>query len=120
RGSRVVYLDELKGDRVSTALKEARVTAMVGVPAVWQLLERRILSQVQAKGPIVEKVFELAAEANRQLAKGTGIDLGKVLFGPVHEELGGSIRYLISGGAALPKDTAKLFAGLGLKLTEGY
>ena len=45
RGARVVYLDELKGDRVSQALKEARVTAMVGVPAVWQLLERRILTQ---------------------------------------------------------------------------
>lgn len=120
RGSRVVYLDELKGDRVSTALKEARVTAMVGVPAVWQLLERRILSQVQAKGPIVEKAFEVAADMNRQLSKTTGIDLGKVLFGPVHEGLGGNIRYLISGGAALPKDTQKLFSGLGFKLTEGY
>lgn len=120
RGSRVVYLDELKGDRVSTALKEARVTAMVGVPAVWQLLERRILSQVQAKGPIVEKAFELAADLNRQLSKNTGVDLGKVLFGPVHQGLGGNIRYLISGGAALPKDTQKLFAGLGFKLTEGY
>ena len=120
RGARVVYLDELKGDRVSTALKEARVTAMVGVPAVWQLLERRILSQVQAKGPIVEKAFELAADLNRQLSKGTGIDLGKVLFGPVHEGLGGNIRWLISGGAALPPETQKLFAGLGFKLTEGY
>jgi long-chain acyl-CoA synthetase len=120
RGSRVVYLDELKGDRVSAALKEARVTAMVGVPAVWQLLERRILSQVQAKGPIVEKAFELAADLNRQLSKGTGIDLGRVLFGPVHEGLGGNIRYLISGGAALPKETQKLFSGLGFKLTEGY
>ncbi len=120
RGSRIVYLDELKGDRVSTALKEARVTAMVGVPAVWQLLERRILSQVQAKGPIVEKAFEMAADLNRQLSKGTGIDLGKVLFGPVHQGLGGNIRYLISGGAALPPETQKLFAGLGFKLTEGY
>jgi long-chain acyl-CoA synthetase len=120
RGSRVVYLDELTGDRVSAGLKQARVTAMVGVPAVWQLLERRILSQVQAKGPIVEKAFELAGELNRQLSKGTGIDLGRVLFGPVHEGLGGNIRYLISGGAALPPDTQKLFTGLGFKLTEGY
>jgi long-chain acyl-CoA synthetase len=120
RGTRVVYLDELKGDRVSHALKEARVTAMVGVPAVWQLLERRILSQVAAKGPIAEKAFELGADLNRMLGKATGIDLGKVLFGPVHDGLGGNIKYLISGGAALPKDTQKLFSGLGFKLTEGY
>jgi long-chain acyl-CoA synthetase len=43
-----------------------------------------------------------------------------VLFGPVHERLGGTLRYLISGGAALPKETAELFQGLGLPLAEGY
>lgn len=120
RGTRVVYLDELKGDRVAAALKQARVTAMVGVPAVWQLLERRILSQVQARGPVAEKVFELGGELNRFLGKTAGIDLGKTLFGPVHAGLGGSVKHLISGGAALPKDTQKLFTGLGFKLTEGY
>ena len=120
RGARVVYLDELSGDRVSTGLKEARATAMVGVPAVWQLLERRILSQVSAKGPIAEKAFELGADLNRMLGKTVGIDLGRILFGQVHEALGGNIRYLISGGGALPKDTSELFAGLGFKLTEGY
>ena len=120
RGSRIVYLDELKGDRVSAALKEARVTALIGVPAVWQLLERRILTQVSSKGPIVEKAFHIAADFNRQLSKASGIDLGKVLFGPVHAGLGGNIRWLISGGAALPPETQKLFAGLGFKLTEGY
>ncbi len=120
RGARVVYLDELKGDRVAEGLKQARVTAMVGVPAVWQLLERRILSQVSAKGPIAEKAFEIGADLNRMLGKTTGIDLGRILFGQVHEALGGNIRYLISGGAALPKDTSDLFAGLGFKLTEGY
>ncbi|HSO40568.1 MAG TPA: AMP-binding protein, partial [Labilithrix sp.] len=120
RGARVVYLDELKGDRVTAGLKMSRATAMVGVPAVWQLLERRILSQVAAKGPLANKAFDFATEINRKLGKATGIDLGRVLFGQVHEGLGGNIRYLISGGAALPKDTAKLFAGLGFKLTEGY
>jgi long-chain acyl-CoA synthetase len=120
RGARVVYLDELKGDRVSAGLKMSRATAMVGVPAVWQLLERRIMTQVSAKGPLAEKAFDIAAELNRKLGKTTGIDLGRILFGQVHEALGGNIRYLISGGAALPKDTAQLFAGLGFKLTEGY
>ncbi|MCL2724111.1 MAG: AMP-binding protein [Polyangiaceae bacterium] len=120
RGARVVYLDELNGDRVSAGLKQARVTAMVGVPAVWQLLERRILSHVSDKGPVAEKIFEIGTEFNRTLGKFAGVDLGKILFGTVHEALGGNIKYLISGGAALPKDTQKLFDGLGLKLAEGY
>ncbi len=120
RGARVVYLDELKGERVAKGLELSRATAMVGVPAVWQLLERRILSQVKARGPVAEKVFEVGTDLNRMLGKSTGIDLGKLLFGPVHQALGGNIKYLISGGAALPPDTQKLFSGLGFKLTEGY
>ncbi len=120
RGARVVYLDELKGDRVAKGLEASRATAMVGVPAVWQLLERRILSQVKARGAIAEKVFEVGTDLNRMLGKSTGLDLGKLLFGQVHQGLGGNIKYLISGGAALPEGTQKLFTGLGFKLAEGY
>jgi long-chain acyl-CoA synthetase len=120
RGARIVYLDELTGERVTRGLKEGRITGMVGVPAVWQLLERRILSQVESRGPIAEAFLDAGGNLNRFLAKTLGFDLGRVLFGPVHDGLGGNIRFLISGGAALPPDTQKLFAGLGLKLTEGY
>ncbi len=120
RGARIAYLDELNGDRLGAALKQGRITAMVGVPALWQLLERRILSQVAAHGPVAKSIFEWAGEFNRSIGKSMGLDLGKVLFGPVHAALGGNIKYLISGGAALPRETSDLFAGLGLHLTEGY
>jgi long-chain acyl-CoA synthetase len=120
RGARVVYLDELTGDRLAEGLKQARATAMVGVPALWQTLERRILSQVEAKGAFAESVFKFAGEMNRTLAKTTGLDAGKLLFGQVHEALGGNVKWLISGGAALPKDTYETFARVGLRLSEGY
>jgi long-chain acyl-CoA synthetase len=38
----------------------------------------------------------------------------------VHARLGGRLRFLISGGAALPKETSEMFRGLGLPLAEGY
>ncbi|MFO0662330.1 MAG: AMP-binding protein [Polyangiaceae bacterium] len=120
RGTRILYLDELTGERVSRGMREGRITAMVGVPAVWQLLERRILSQVEARGPISRAFFDLGGELNRFLVKNAGLDIGKLLFGTVHDALGGHVRTLISGGAALPPETQKLFQGLGLKLAEGY
>ncbi|MGZ3473237.1 MAG: AMP-binding protein, partial [Polyangiales bacterium] len=120
RGARIVYLDELNGEKIGKALKAGRITAMVGVPALWQLLERRILSKVKDRGPMAEAIFEWGGEINRMIGKSVGLDLGKVIFGQVHEELGGHVKFLVSGGAALPKDTAKTFAGLGLHLTEGY
>jgi long-chain acyl-CoA synthetase len=57
---------------------------------------------------------------NRWLAANVGVDVGRVLFGSVHQKMGGQIRWLISGGAALPRETQERFAGLGLRLTEGY
>ena len=93
---------------------------MVGVPALWQLLERRILQQVDARGPLARAAFDAAAEVNRWLAANVGIDAGRVLFGAVHDKLGGHVKWLISGGAALPRETQERFAGLGLPLTEGY
>ena len=120
RGSRVVYLDELTGERLEHGLKAGRITAMVGVPALWEMLERKLYARVAERGAIAARVFDVAIELNRAIGKSTGVDAGRLLFGPVHEGLGGHLRYLVSGGAALPADTHKLFAGLGLHLTEGY
>ena len=120
RGARVVYVGELTGDRIAEGLRTARAKAMVGVPALWQLLERRVLQQVDARGPLARAAFDLATEANRWLSANAGVDVGRVLFGPVHAAMGGNVKWLISGGAALPRETQELFFGLGLPLTQGY
>ncbi len=75
---------------------------------------------MKEKGPVAARAFDIALELNRMIGKTTGLNAGRLFFGEVHDKLGGSMRHLISGGAALPKDTAKLFAGLGLPLSEGY
>jgi len=120
RGARVVYLDELSGETIAAGLQASRATAMVGVPALWQLLERRILQQVDARGPLARAAFDVATEANRWLASNVGVDAGRILFGAVHAKMGGHVKWLISGGAALPRETLERFSGLGLRLTEGY
>jgi long-chain acyl-CoA synthetase len=120
RGARVVYVAERTGDGLAEGLRAARATAMVGVPAIWQLLERRILQQVDTRGPLARAAFDAATEANRWLAANVGIDAGRVLFGAVHARLGGNVKWLISGGAALPRETQERFFGLGLRLTQGY
>ena len=120
RGTRITYIDELQGEQIVRALKEARITALVGVPALWQLLAKRIRSQLKERGDVVAGVFEALFKVNRSIGQNLGLDLGKALFAPIHHQLGGRLKYLISGGAALPKDTQDLFVSLGLPLTEGY
>ncbi len=120
RGARVIYLDELSAERLENGLKDGRATALIGVPALWEMLERRIHSRLAEHGALASKVFDFAVELNRTLGKNVGLDAGRVLFGPVHEGLGGHLRFLVSGGAALHPSTHALFQGLGLHLAEGY
>ena len=119
RGARVAYVGELSADRIAKGLRASRATAMVGVPALWQLLERRILVGVDSHGALARTAFDAAAEANRWLAS-AGFDVGRILFGTVHAGLGGRMKWLISGGAALPAETQRFFASMGLRLTQGY
>ena len=119
-GAQVYYLDELSGERLLYALKEGRITAMVGVPALWQLLERRLKQRLDEVEGWTKVALQLARGANRLLKEEWGVDASSLLFRRVHQELGGHLRTLISGGAALPKETHRLFAELGLPLAEGY
>ncbi len=120
RGARVVYLDELSAERLGEGLKAGRITAMVGVPALWEMLERRVTARIAEHGAVASRVFDFAVDLNRSLGTSLGLDAGRMLFGPVHQALGGHLRYLVSGGAALPERTHHRFAGLGLHLAEGY
>jgi long-chain acyl-CoA synthetase len=121
-GASIDYLEEIEADSLARALEDEGVTGMVGVPALWQLLERKIYKNVSDAGVIVEKLFDSIVDLNRSLRDKLPWDLstGKLLFFPVHRKLGGRMRLLISGGSALPPDTLKSFRGLGFNLYEGY
>jgi len=121
-GASVTYLEEIDADTLGDALEHGGVTGMVGVPALWQLLERKIFKNVSDRGILIERAFESIVELNRSLRDTLpwGVGIGKVLFFPVHRKLGGRLRLLISGGSALPADTMKAFQGLGFDLYEGY
>ncbi|MBL0212920.1 MAG: AMP-binding protein [Myxococcales bacterium] len=121
-GASIDYLEELEADSLARALEDEGVTGMVGVPALWQLLERKIYKNVADAGPLVEKAFETIVDLNRSLRDKLPWDFGtgKLLFFPVHRKLGGRMRLLISGGSALPPETLKAFNGLGFNLYEGY
>jgi long-chain acyl-CoA synthetase len=121
RGAEIEYLDELTGDRISEALGSGRVTAMIGVPALWSLLHRRISQELAAGPGIVESAFRALMKGNAALRDSAlGLNLGKLLFWPVHRRFGGRLRLLVSGGSALDPEVQRAFTELGFDLFEGY
>ncbi len=121
-GSCITYLEEVEAEALAEALEDEGITTMVGVPALWQLLERKIYKRFSDLGVLAERAFDSVVDLNRSLRDKLPWDLGsgKLLFFPVHRKLGGRMRLLISGGSALPADTMKAFRGLGFDLYEGY
>jgi long-chain acyl-CoA synthetase len=120
RGAQITYLEELSGEALSAAIKNGHVTGMVGVPALWELLHRRIKNRLREKGDWIGDATDHLIRLNSWLRNKTPLNLGQIVFYPIHEGLGGRIRYLISGGSALGESVHKDFHGLGFTILEGY
>lgn len=120
RGAQITYLPELTGDALAKAIKNGHVTGMVGVPALWELLHRRIKNRLYERSDLIGKTADGLIKANSWLRENTPLNLGPLVFYPIHEGLGGRIRYFISGGSALSEKIQKDFQGLGFTILEGY
>jgi long-chain acyl-CoA synthetase len=120
RGAQITYLPELTGDALARAIKNGHVTGMVGVPALWELLHRRIKNKLYERTDWIGKTADAMIKANAWVRDNTPFNFGPVAFYPIHEGLGGRIRYFISGGSALSEAIQKDFQGLGFTILEGY
>src|SRR6185295_3303254 len=120
RGAQITYLPELTGDALARAIKNGHVTGMVGVPALWELLHRRIKNKLYERSDWIGKTADTMIKANAWVRDNTPFNFGPVAFYPIHEGLGGRIRYFISGGSALSETIQKDFQGLGFTILEGY
>lgn len=119
RGCQITYLEELNGDTLSNAL-EGGVSGLIGVPALWELLERKIDSKISEAGPLSTLVMDGVRNVNLFLREQLDINAGSLMAYPVHRALGGRLKYLISGGSALSPEVSEFFRGLGFDLTQGY
>jgi long-chain acyl-CoA synthetase len=120
RGAQITYLPELTSEHLAKAIKNGHVTGMVGVPALWELLHRRIKNKLNDRGKFVADGTDLLIKLNAWLRDKTPLNFGQILFYPIHEGMGGRIRYFISGGSALNEKVQRDFQGLGFTILEGY
>ena len=120
RGAEITYIDELTSDRLGEVFETGRVSAMIGVPALWQLLHRKVTQEMASRPPLVEQALKTLMAAHGELRNRSSLNLGKLLFWPVHRKFGGKIKFLVSGGSALPDDVHKAFHQLGFNIIEGY
>ena len=107
-----------KGVRhIGKELKEFKINAMICVPVVYEKMYAQLIKGIEQKGKL-NKVKTVSKLTDVLLKY--GLDVRKRLFKEIHENLGGDIKIMVAGGAALNPDVEKGFQSLGFNLLQGY
>lgn len=102
---------------VAQNLKEYKITVFVGVPLLVEAIYKKVQKGVEKQGKT--KIINIAKKISNFLLF-FHIDIRRKLFKQIIEELGGHMRFVISGGAPLDKKVSKGFNEIGIKVAQGY
>ena len=115
RGIKTVFPDGLR--YIKENLNEYKVSLFVGVPILVDKMYQNIIKEIQKQGK--EKTVKFGIKLTQFLLK-FGIDIRRKVFKAIIDQLGGKMRFIISGGAPLDKEVAQGFENFGIHLVQGY
>ena len=115
RGIKTVFPDGLR--YIKENLNEYKVSLFVGVPILVDKMYQNIIKEIQKQGK--EKTVKFGIKLTQFLLK-FGIDIRRKVFKEIIDQLGGKMRFIISGGAPLDKEVAQGFENFGIHLVQGY
>ncbi len=129
-GNRTTFARSI--DTLMDDFKLASPHWFISVPRVFEKIHTRVISGVQAKGGMAEKLFNWSMAVGRTVSQckvaHESIPMvtrlkyaiaSKLVFSKIHEALGGNVKWCISGGAPLNPDVARFFHATGILILEG-
>lgn len=114
-GATTVFCDGLK--YLQKNFVEYHVSVFIGVPLLMEAMYKKIMAGIRKKGK--EKTFERGVKLARMLRKAK-IDVRRRLFKDVIDELGGSLRMVVSGASALDAAVINGYQDIGIEVVQGY
>ena len=114
-GANNVFCDGLR--YIADNLKEYKVSVFVCVPLILEAMHKKIMHVVDKTGQ--RKKLEFGKKLSKMLLK-IGIDARRKIFKSILDELGGEVRAVISGAAALNPQVAEDFNAWGIYTVQGY
>jgi long-chain acyl-CoA synthetase len=129
-GSAVAYARSVL--QLADDLQHIKPTVMIAVPRIFERVFARIQGQMEKQSGFKRALFNLTTEVgwhrfeHQQGRAGWHPRLllwpllNKLVASKVTAKLGGRLRLSVSGGAALSKQVARIFIGLGVPILQGY
>lgn len=115
RGASIAFFEGLK--YITTNMKEIHNTVLISVPLVNEMIYKKIWKSAEKSGK-TELLKKMIRRNNR--LKAMGIDMSRIFFRQIHKELGGKLRLVITGAAAISPNVFRGFEDLGITVLQGY
>ncbi len=130
-GCKIAFAQSL--ELLAKNMGEVKPTVMSCVPRLLEKIHDKAIKSGTAAGGTKAKIFTWALETGKKYREikeagktpsiFTSIQHGiaeKLVFSKIKEKTGGRLKFMISGGAALPKNVGEFFGDLGIKILEGF
>ncbi len=121
-GAGVSFSHSLKPRVLLETMRETGTTCLLGVPTLFQLIrddvDRRVLKTSKSK--VKSNLVATSKQFSRSVERRFGANIGRALFSRIHQEFGGRIRVVVSGGSALSEEIYDDYLAIGIPIYEGY
>jgi long-chain acyl-CoA synthetase len=114
-GATVTYGTALKPKALFETMRETGTTFLLGVPTLYALLRDDLERRVLKSNRNGARPASAVNGARRARPRFTRADIARV-----RDEMGGRLRFVVSGGSALGAELYGDFAALGIPIYEGY
>lgn len=115
RGASTAFCEGMK--YITQNMKEAQNTVIIVVPRILEMINDRIQKGIEKSGKT--NTFQNVMGVNKKLRK-VGINLSRTIFKSIRNELGGKLRMVITGAAALSPEILRNFEDLGITVLQGF
>ena len=114
-GAKNVFCDGLK--YFQTNLKEYKVSVFMSVPLLLETLYKRLYKEIekQGKAKVVKRALKLCNATEK-----IGINIRRKVFKSILDQLGGNIRFIISGAAPFDPEVEQGLSDFGILVVNGY
>ena len=115
QGMKNCFSDGLK--YITMNMKEYGVSVIMSVPLLLESMYKKINKAIESQG--MESKIQFALKVC-QTSEKVGINLRRRMFKPIIDQLGGRMRFIINGAAALDPVVSKGLNDFGILTVQGY
>lgn len=130
-GAKIAFAQSI--DLLAKNMYEVKPTVICAVPRLLEKIHDKAIKNATQNGGAKAKIFMWAlakGQAYREKIESSKKPnpllnfqhklAEKLVFSKIKEKTGGRLKFMISGGGALPQNVGEFFGNIGLKILEGY